>query len=421
MTDFTNLHDIEAFFATIPYKKKDFPPFEMLTKALKLLGNPQDNLQYIQVTGTNGKGSTSTYLSYFLHYSGLNVGLFTSPHLFMITERIKVNNHAIPVAAFITHFNRIYNIIGDTCKLIQFEWLYLIALDYFNSQNLDIVILEVGIGGKYDSTSTIPHKLAAVMTNIAHDHRTLLGNSLEAITEQKSAIITDQTKFAFIGNITDDNLLTMIDEQLTETQTPGYFLFHDFWFDIEQCSFSILGTNITIKNNTLPPYQYENIALALAVATKVLSHFNTHLNYETARRTIETLQMPIRFEVMTYNEQTYIFDGAHNIAGLNTMLEALAKHFPNNTYTFIYAAMADKEYQSMLDLLAHNGKVVLFDFHAIYHRAFTPLEDDTFPIIKSEDELKQFMQTERENIFIYAGSIYFVSYIRNLFNQNFLP
>jgi len=421
LSDFTTLQEIEAFFADIPYKKKDFPPFEMMRRALALLDNPHEKLQYVQITGTNGKGSTSSYLSHFLADSGLRVGLFTSPHLFMITERIKVNNTSIPVAAFIAHFNRIYRLIYPQCKLIQFEWLYLIALDYFTTQALDVVILEVGIGGKFDTTTTIPHKLAAVITNISYDHRSLLGSSLEAITQQKQAIITEQTRGAFIGNVTDDTLVSLIKEQLTETNTPGFFLFYDFWFDVEAHIFSFFEQTITVTNENLAPYQYENITLALAVAAYIGEYFEKPLNQAAAKQTIETLQIPIRFEVVTKADTAYVFDGAHNLAGLDTLIETLSVQFPATSYVFVYAAMVDKDYTAMLDLLSRNGKVFLYDFHALYPRAFVAQEQDAFPILEDQAALKQMIRTEQDKIIVFVGSMYFVSYIRNLFQQEVLP
>jgi dihydrofolate synthase/folylpolyglutamate synthase len=421
MSQFTSLQDIEDFFTQLSHKKNQYPPFQMVRLALKLLGQPEEALQYIHISGTNGKGSTSTYLSHFLTDSGLRVGLFTSPHLFNICERIKLNNQSIPVTDFIKHFNAVYNRINNVCSLIQFEWLYLIALEYFNAQQVDIVILEVGIGGARDTTNTIPHKLAAIITNVALDHEALLGTSLAAITTQKQGIITATTQRAFIGNITDQTLLALIHERLNETQTPGYFLFEDFWYDAEAELFVFGGMSIQTSNSTLAPFQYENIALALAVADNVLTHFHKRLDLDAAQTTIHTWQMPIRFEVVRTGSQIYIFDGAHNVAGTQTMIEALQRHFPGHNYLFVYAAMADKAYEAMLGLLEAHGTVVLFDFQPIYQRAFDVHDARAQPVITTVSELRNLASTHENSVIVYVGSMYFVAYIRELFHTGILP
>jgi len=421
MSPFTSLQDIEDFFLQLSHKKNQYPPFQMVRLALTLLGEPQAQLQYVHISGTNGKGSTSNYLSHFLTESGLKVGLFTSPHLFSIRERIKINNDTISTEDFITHFNHVYAHVGQTCNLIQFEWLYLIALSYFHAEHVDLVILEVGIGGLRDTTNTIPHKLAAIITNISLDHQTLLGHSLDAITMQKQGIITDATSSAFIGNITDETLLARIHEHLSETQTPGFFLFEDFWFDAEAQLFVFGGKSVQTNNKQLASYQYENIALALATAEYVLTHFNKQMNIPVVKTIIDSWQMPIRFEIITNEETTYIFDGAHNVAGMQTMIEALHTRFPMQNYLFVYAAMADKPYKEMLTLLAEKGTVVLYDFQPIYQRAFDINGTSSFLIIKDVAELKTYIATHHHKIIVYVGSMYFVAYIRSLFHKGILP
>src|SRR5699024_114874 len=116
----------------------------------------------------------------------------------------------IPEADFIADFNTLYQKVHQDCKLIQFEWLFLLALIYFKKQKIDLVILEVGIGGLYDTTNIIPHKLVAAITTIDYDHQQLLGETLTEITQQKIGIITENTQYAFIGNIKDTDLLKLM-------------------------------------------------------------------------------------------------------------------------------------------------------------------------------------------------------------------
>ena len=417
---FTSITQIENFFANISHKKRDYPPFFMLNQALELLDNPQNDFQYIQITGTNGKGSTANYLSHFLTAHQLNVALFTSPHIFEITERIKINNITIPVADFIMIFNTLYQQVGATCKLIQFEWLYLIALTFFKTQKIDVVILEVGIGGLYDTTNTIPQKLAAVITNIDYDHQNILGNSLAEIATQKLGIITNKTKYTFIGNIKQATLYPLIKKHCTAVATTPYFYQQDFYYDTTKNIFHIFDYEIALPTQELPLYQYENIALSMAVADKILAYFQKKTNIQFLLNIMTDLQLPIRFEILQKNERTYIFDGAHNISGITVALESLTNTFPNQKYTFIYSAMADKEYKQMLALLSKYGTVVLFDYYQIYQRAFKIENDNNHLILKNTDDLVAYNQTASDAIIVYIGSIYYVSHIRNLFRKGII-
>ena len=412
MKKFTTIAEIEEYFATISYKKKDFPPFHMITKALELLGNPEKDLKYIHITGTNGKGSTSHYLSMFLSLHNVKTGLFTSPHIHNITERLKVNNQSIPEADFIEIFNRIFPIISPTCQLIQFEWLTVMAFVYFKDVKVDVVVLEVGIGGLFDSTNIIPSKLAAVITNVDFDHQNMLGSTLVDITKQKAGIITSSTDFIFTGKIAHPIVMKTI-QQTADSLGKTYFLYgSDYCYDVQHSTLHVYGKRFVIKAN-LPIYQYENVTLALAVAEKILTHtFKRPVSQEKIEDVISNMQLPIRFEQIRYKTKTLILDGAHNLPGVSKLIESLQAAFPMASYSFVFCAMGDKAYQEMIEKLETIGTVTLYDYHQIYQRALEIEEHRTEEVLTSIEQLETYMADSKTDVIVFVGSIYFVSYIR---------
>ncbi|MGL5042850.1 MAG: bifunctional folylpolyglutamate synthase/dihydrofolate synthase [Culicoidibacterales bacterium] len=404
--EFKSVIEIETFFNQLTTKKQDYPPFFMLKQALKAIGNPEKKLQYIHVTGTNGKGSTANFIASILHSNKLNVGLFTSPHLMHITERFCVNGVKISESKFIAHFNRIYTLIGEQISLIQFEWLTLIAYDYFFAINVDIVVLEVGIGGTYDSTNIIPHKLAAVITNIGLDHTLLLGPSLAEIRAQKCGIITAQTRYAFFGK----DVLVAGDHPPNSYKYGINFVYED------------MGSLFTINNKTyitgikhFPQYQYENLALAICVCQVILeSYFNIEIDWDLISHDNQQFNLPIRFEKINYQERTIMLDGAHNISGIITLTKALKQHYSDKKLIFVFAAMQDKDVLDMLLQLESAGTVYLFDYQQFYARAIDINNYGMYAKIKTIERLEKLVVDSADNEqVVIVGSIYFVSYVRN--------
>lgn len=418
MKKFTTIAEIEQYFATISYKKKDFPPFYMIKKALELLGNPEKDLKYIHITGTNGKGSTSHYLSMFLSLHRVKTGLFTSPHIHSITERLKVNNDSIPEADFIELFNRIFPIVSPTCQLIQFEWLTVMAFVYFKAVDVDVVVLEVGIGGLLDSTNIIPSKIAAVITNVDFDHQNMLGSTLIDITKQKAGIITNSTDFIFTGKIAYPIVLKTI-QQTADTLGKACLSYgSDYYYEVHHATLHIYEKTFAIQAN-LPIYQYENITLALAVAEKILTHtFKLPILQEKIEDVVSNMQLPIRFEQIRYNDKTLIFDGAHNLPGVSKLIESLQAAFPLASYSFVFCAMSDKAYQEMIEKLATIGTVTLYDYHQVYQRALEIEEQRTEQVLTSIEQVETYIVNSKTDIIIFVGSIYFVSYIRGFFVEH---
>lgn len=414
---FTSIAEIETFFAKISYKKTDSPPFTMMRIALEKLGNPEKIGNFIHITGTNGKGSTINYIATMLNFSGISVGKFTSPHIFNINERISIDGNSISDADFIATFQYIYDNIAHCCMLIQFEWLTLMAFVYFAKSSIDYTIIEVGIGGLYDTTNCIDHKKIAAITTISLDHQGILGDSLSAIFEQKAGIITAKTDIAFIGKLPKELLTTNI------AIYPN--ILYRYGRD-----FSITGDNLTIGSmvfklspNNVPAFQKNNYLLALAIVKYILEDEKgeEYLHSDLQKMVLASFKhtLPIRFERVCFNDTVLIFDGAHNCMGIQTILETLTACYPDKKYHFIYSAMADKDFTSILALLQEYGAVSLYDYYPIYQRAQQIPLANTLVVFNSPPAVFTEISnnTNKDMLYIFIGSMYFVSYIRSAYTD----
>jgi len=402
---FKSIQDIEIFFNQISFKKRDFPALSMIYKALELLNNPERSLKYIHVAGTNGKGSTCTYIAEIMSNHSLRVGLFISPHIHAINERISINNRLISNEDFIGIFNKLYNKLANNCSLIQFEWLTLIAFEYFSQQKVDIVVLETGIGGLFDSTNVIDEKEAVVVTNIDYDHVEMLGPTLIDIAKQKIGIVTENTKGLFVGAIHQQNILPIFKQVSGEKNVPMF----QYGIDFNVKDFIKLSPDFA-------KYQFENIPLAIATAKFVLNNtFDTPLDLKLVEKIINNRILPLRFEKIIYLGKNLILDGAHNIAGINYLLDSLKGSVQQQKLEFLFCAMADKNYFEMIELLENfGGAVNIFDYRQIYERALDIETISNQPVIKTANEFNNFVAKSKSDTIIVVGSIYFVSYIREI-------
>ena len=165
---------------------------ERISKVLELLENPQDKLKCIHVAGTNGKGSVCAIIAFVLKEAGMRVGLYTSPHIFEYTERIKISGKDISKEDFARYINDVCNLTDkNQIHLTEFEILTAVMFKYFADNNVDVVVLETGLGGRFDATNVIKSNLCSIITHIDFDHTERLGNTLEQIAFEKSGIIKE--------------------------------------------------------------------------------------------------------------------------------------------------------------------------------------------------------------------------------------
>ncbi|MBQ7199456.1 MAG: bifunctional folylpolyglutamate synthase/dihydrofolate synthase [Selenomonadaceae bacterium] len=285
------------------------------------LNEPQNFYETVHVAGTNGKGSVCAMLTEILRQDGRNVGLFTSPHLESYCERISVNGENISEEDFAAQIERVKNCNVDAT---HFETLTAAAFDYFKRRQIDIAVIEVGLGGTLDSTNVITPKIS-VITNIALDHENILGD-LENIARNKAGII--KPNVSVVTGATGKPL-EIIRDVAKKNHAPLYEV----------------TTPIDVFINLRGEYQKFNAAVAMQAA-KVLS-----IADDKILAGLERVHWAGRFEMVDTKFGKILIDGAHNPHGATALRESLDKYFPTGKRTFIFGALADKNFDEMVKIL----------------------------------------------------------------------
>jgi len=313
------------------------PGLSRIKSFLKSIGNPQDNLKFIHIAGTNGKGSTAVFLAEILRANGYKTGLYTSPHLVDITERIKINEKDISKRKF-NALSKKYISLAKKNKLSYFEYLTALAFIYFSAQKADIVVLETGLGGRFDATNVIKNKLAAVITSIGLDHCEILGNSISKIAFEKAGIIKKNTPVV-CGDLPKSAL------NVIKRKAKPFVLGKDF--KIKNIQTSLYGK-----------HQAKNAALAL-YAAELLKDKGFKIVPAAAKKALLNTKWPARFDIRKFNGAEIIIDGAHNEQGFDAFFESLKIFSGNKKRVFVFAAMREKKYQGNIKRLSKYAKKII--------------------------------------------------------------
>ena len=362
------------------------------------LGNPQEKLKFIHTAGTNGKGSTAAFISNILASAGYTVGRYISPSVHDFSERITINN--IPISheslARITTHAALYPDI-----ITEFELVTAISFQYFHEQKCDYVVLEVGLGGRFDATNIIPTPEIAIITSIGIDHTEYLGDTLEKIAYEKCGIIKTGTRVVVYPNQPQEIL------EVIQSLAPGF----------ELCSPSRLietsldGTKFEhdgkeYELTMLGEHQIQNAAVAITAMRGIA---NEHI-YNGLKNT----RFPARFEVLK-KDPYVVIDGAHNHSGAIALSQALLKYFPGNR-TIVMGMLKDKEYEKCIAEIAplatnfiatqpHNSRALAASILGDIASRYCP----NVSIVSNRDEAVH-LALKYENICI-CGSLYLLKNI----------
>lgn len=317
------------------------------------LNNPQDKLQIIHVAGTNGKGSTISFLANVLQKTGYRIGVYTSPAVFNYRERFVINGEWIDQEKLWEYFL----VIKKACDAIVmrggthptlFEIETALAFLYFREEACDYVLLEVGMGGATDATNVISHSLCSVFTSIGRDHMQFLGDSLESIARVKAGILEDggQGVSTWQDSGVEKALLTVADEM------GGRITFANPW-DVKVKSKSPLVFSYKefsdVKVQMAGAYQLDNAVLALETVLQ-LRKKGVFIPTEAVYEGIEGTQWPGRMECISVKPTVYL-DGAHNLPAAIRLRETIEISFTNKSITYIIGVLADKEHREVLEQL----------------------------------------------------------------------
>lgn len=336
-----------------------------IRRLMHLLGNPQQQLRFVHIAGTNGKGSTAAYIHSILCSAGYKTGLFTSPYIINFEERIRINDASIPL-------NVLHDIglrVRDAALRVQqecnehpteFELITAAALLYFAQERCDIVVLEVGLGGRLDSTNVISTPDVAVITRIGLDHMALLGSTCEEIAYEKAGIIKDgghvvawNDENASVNKVFQDacrthhaTLIMPSFEQvqclgITELSVPYENVMQRFSYQGERYETHLLGS-----------YQPYNAVLAIEAA-RVLRSRGFTIPQTALHEGIASARWLGRFDVhSTCNEwRCVVCDGGHNPQGARALAQSIDRAFPHTKCVFVMSVLADKNYEAMIDAL----------------------------------------------------------------------
>lgn len=319
------------------------PGLERTFQLAALVGNPQEQLRFIHVAGTNGKGSTCAMLESIYRAAGLRVGLFTSPHLVSFRERIQVNREFIPaneVARLATEFQALVEKFPSDQHPTMFEVVTVLALRYFAAQKCDLVIWETGLGGRLDATNIVT-PLASVITNIGLDHQQWLGNTLPEIAAEKAGIIKPDVPV--ITAAEQPAVLRVIEHTARQQKSPFKSV--------------PIRTALPITLSLRGAHQHRNAALALAVVEVLQAQ--VPVTTKSVEAGLGSVHWPGRLQVVNRGQQTILLDGAHNPEGVAVLLASLRTDFSHHKPTLILGILADKDWHSMARQLAAAGNRIL--------------------------------------------------------------
>lgn len=402
--------------------KNENQSVEKMKRVMEKLGNPQSKLKYIHITGTNGKGSVIEMINNILINSDLRVGKFISPHLVSYHERISINGQYIKDQEIQEIFEEIQPILEkENIKLNFFEFFTLIAILYFCKQKVDIVLMEVGFGGLYDSTNII-YPMISVITSIGYDHMKILGNTLEEIAKQKAGIIKENSETVYMEqktNIDDiiektckekQNILHMV--QQSEIKNQRFEKDREV-FDYKQYH--------NIEVNLKGKRQIQNAALVLECC-EILNKNGYLLSEEVIKNGLKTVIHKGRFEEI-YQNPIMIFDGGHNEQAIENLKETIDLCYKNANKIYVISVLKSKDYQKIIEDILDKDNVYIFtggndenlftDKHLMYEYA-KKINNNAEIYEMDLKEAIQFCKEKTEYVSFIIGSFYIYDDVKKI-------
>ena len=356
------------------------PGLERISRLCSALNDPQKDLKFIHVAGTNGKGSFCSMLSSVLMESGLRVGLYTSPYIRFFNERMCVDGVPISdgeLAEICEYVKPIADSMTD--KPTEFELITAICFEFFKRRGCDVVVLEAGMGGRLDSTNVIRDPLLSVITGIALDHTAFLGDTVDKIAAEKAGIIKDGAPVLYGG--TDDVAADVIESKAKEKGSAFYRVNYGV---LDNVRLSLDGTEFNygrytdLKIGLLGAYQPRNASVVIN-AVELLRARGLTISDNALRYGLEKAKWQGRFEIIS-RDPLMIFDGAHNPQGIASAVESIKNYFGDRKVYLLTGVLRDKDYSA-----------IAADLSLVASRAFTLTPDSPRALSSHE-----YAQTLRE-------------------------
>lgn len=419
---YTNLQECLEFVFSIRTSTYKRTPLEMIEDILNDLGNPHHTFKTIHFAGSNGKGSTLNAVDSILKEAELQVGVFTSPHIHRVNERIRINEVQIPDDKLLVYLNQVLSIVEtkyDGKYPTFFGIITIVAYMHFAEQQVDVALIETGIGGLRDSTNVIT-PLISVITTVSYDHTDVLGETIQEIASEKAGII--KPGVPVVSSVKNPEAQVVIRETAAEKNAPlqqleehmkvsnvrledGYQV-----FDLE------IGES-RLENIALSMFgihQAENAGLAVTAVKTIADSFN--VSDEAIYAGLKKAKWAGRFEKFGDH---IVIDGAHNPEGMTMLLQTLTAVYPEYKYHFLYAALEEKDNASSVAMVDQVATDITFT--SFHHAGATPKEklmDYSSHTEKSAvDDWKKvitdFNSSHGEtDVLVITGSLYFMSEVR---------
>lgn len=426
----TVVEAIDWIHSRLPFGSR--PGLERVSALLEKINHPELKVPTIHIAGTNGKGSTVTYLRCMLEELGLTVGTFTSPYIETFNERIAINGVGISDEAIIELVTRYQPIVAAMDQeeaiagITEFETLTGMAFDYFLQEKVDVAIIEVGLGGLLDSTNVV-HPLLTGITTIGLDHMEILGETLAEIAAQKAGIIKAGIPVV-TGNI-ESIPLAVIEAEAADKKAPIYRFDQEYFVDYlhpdeewgEVFNFSNEAGKIPkLRVSMIGQHQSENAGMAIELFYQYCRLTKQNFQSKFVTKGLWQAQWPGRMERLSENP-LIILDGAHNEHAVKRLVDNLQREFGNYQIKILFSAVATKEIHGMLTLLKQlpNVEIYLTTFNyprSLELKDYANEVDEQLTIVSLwQFGLAEILENFEDNqLLLVTGSLYFISQVREL-------
>jgi len=408
---------------------------DRMRQLLELLGNPHEELRFVHVAGTKGKGSTCAMTASMLQACGYTVGSFTSPHMIDLRERITIGDHMIAYNECADLFKQIALIEKklDAGPPTFFEIMTAAAMKYFADQAVDIVILETGLGGRLDCTNVVTPLVTAI-TSISHDHMNLLGDTIEEIAREKAGVF--KTGIPALSVKQNEEVTATLNEMADQKSTPLEFTGQQVDFSYRFEANRELGPHTRVCINTetsrfdhlaVPlkgEHQAHNCGLALAILDKLKAH-GFHFDEQQLTVGLAETTLPGRME-QVHDQPRVIIDGAHNASSIQALIKSLGAHIQYDSLVMIFGCGQDKDVEGMLKQVSLGADKIIFTRAKMNPRAeeaqdlqkkFAEISGKMVQVAKNLPEALQLAAraVSREDLIIVTGSFYLAGETKKYF------
>ncbi|MDO8785536.1 MAG: folylpolyglutamate synthase/dihydrofolate synthase family protein [Syntrophales bacterium] len=394
-----------------------------ISRLLARLNSPQKNYETILIAGTNGKGSIAAMTASILYQGGFKVGLYTSPHLVHVRERIRINGLMITLTEMDERIGEVKKQVLE--DVTYFEFLTAVAFLHFYREKVDVAVLEVGMGGRLDATNVVTPAVS-VISNISFDHRKYLGNSLKDIAREKAGIIKDGG--LCVSAAKQKSVIKVLEETCREKGTKLYLLGRDIKVSSHSDgAFSYRGIAKTYHKLVCPlrgRHQIENAALTLCTI-EFMAARGFHVDEDAIYRGMKDAIWEGRLEILQYAPMLLV-DGAHNPAGVSALCRALKEGFTYRKLILIFGVLDDKDYNTMLNKLVYLADRFVITrpsiSRAVPTQKLVPLAKRSKNHIEVVEEpsmaiKRALLAANKEDLICVTGSLYLVGEIKQAFTE----